>query len=115
MDDPQHLRVSQRLRHPVVDDNGERVEDAVPAHLLPFAPAYILHHLTGNASPCEQIGDLKDSWAPMPHQFSDGHRSALVMLDHARFDDLGIDEGNPAHYTVAFEASEQSVFCIHAV
>src|SRR5688572_10905260 len=115
MDDPQHLRVIQRLGHAVVDDDGERVEDAVPAHLLPFASANILHYLTGKASLSEELDDLEYAFALMPHQFSDGHRSTLVMLDHAGLDDLGIDEGDPAHHTIALKASDKPVFRIHTV
>ena len=112
-----HLRQDrgQRPVGRVAPEHGERVEDAVPAHLLPLASPDVLDHLTGQPGPLEQVNDLEHPGTGVPHELPDGDRSPLIVLDHSRLDDLGIDKGDSTHHAVTFETGEETIFGIHAI
>ena len=115
MNDSQHFRVIECLRHAVVDDHRERVEGAVPTHLLPFVATNILHNLARQACLLEEVGDQTYPQALVSHQLSDRERPAFVMLDDPGRDVLGVNECDSANHAVTREPFEKAVFGLHAV
>ena len=105
----------QRLRHLVIDNDGERVEDAVPTHLLPFAFPHIVRELTGNPRLLEDLRNGQQARALVPHHLTDGHSPLFVMINHAGRRDLGIDEGHATHDAIPLNARYDAVFCIDSV
>src|SRR2546430_3215880 len=59
--------------------------------------------------------DLEHPGTGVPHELPDGDRSPLIVLDHSRLDDLGIDKGDSTHHAVTFETGEETIFGIHAI
>ena len=134
-----HFRVREGLRHTVVEQDRQRIEGHVPAHLFPFRPPDVLDDLTGNARLIKegfdgrQIGGCSRRYIRRSHTGRlsqhlpelgertldrrgldvgyfllrtfrshrlpprpDRHAPSFIMLDDARFGDLGISVGDPA-------------------
>jgi len=114
-DDARHFRMIQRLRDLVVDQNGDRIEDAIPTHLLPLAPPNILGQLTRHARRREKIANAQKPVAFVSHQLADGDRPLLVVVDNTRLRNFGIDEGHSADHAIPLEASTNTVFGVDPV
>ncbi len=114
-DDSHHLRMVERFRHLVVDQHRDRVKHAVPAHLLPLAPANVFRQLAGNPRCGEQIANLQQPPALMPHEFADGHGALLIVINDARGGNFRIDEGHAAHHAIPPEARDNPVLSVDTV
>src|SRR6187551_2463766 len=100
----------QGLRHLVIDQHRDGVEDTVPAHLLPFAFTDVIAKLTGKARLLEDLSDLQQALALMTHEFPDRYSAALVMFYDPRLDNFRVDEGHAADDAIALQPCDESIF-----